>query len=105
VAAVLKDGSIHRAEYHPQDFGFNPVSLDQIKGGDTKENASILLSILENKDKGPYTQVTLLNAAAAIVAGNKAKDIKEGINIARESITSGKALQKLRALIEFTQKC
>jgi anthranilate phosphoribosyltransferase len=105
VAAVLKDGSIHRAEYHPQDFGFTPVSLQQIKGGDTKENAEILLSILNNKDKSAFTNVTLLNAAAAIVAGDKARDITEGINIAREAIASGQALKKLHALIEFTQKC
>ena len=105
VAAILKDGKITKERYAPEMFGFERVGLEAIKGGDPKENAEILIKILKNEHAGPYADVSILNAAAAIVAGNKAKDLKDGIILARKAISDGSALKKLQALIEFTQKC
>ena len=55
-------------------------------------------------EKGPRQDVVLLNASAALIAGGLAKDFKDGIEIARQSIESGKAKEKLEKLTEFTNK-
>ncbi|MDO5581545.1 MAG: anthranilate phosphoribosyltransferase [Planctomycetia bacterium] len=76
---------------------------DDLKGGDAKENAEILLGILENRIKGSKRNIALLNAGAAIVLSGKAMNIGQGIQIAAESLRSGKAVKKLRDLIAFSQ--
>jgi len=63
------------------------------------ENARMLLKVLRG-EKGPRRDIVLLNAAAAIVVGGKARDLREGIKIAAEAIDSGKAYEKLTQLIE-----
>jgi anthranilate phosphoribosyltransferase len=99
----LKNNEIKSFYIKPQDFGIPLASLDDIKGGDAKQNAQIILDILKG-EKGPRRDVVLLNASAAFVAGGKAKNLKEGIKIAEHSIDSKAALNKLEALIEFSQK-
>ncbi|MCS7203243.1 MAG: anthranilate phosphoribosyltransferase [Thermodesulfovibrio sp.] len=86
-----------------QDYGFKPVSLQDIKGGDKKENAKIILDILKGQ-RTPKTDMVILNAAAALMLSGKAKDLKEGIEIAEDSIYSGKALAKFEQLKEFTNR-
>lgn len=87
----------------PEKFGLKRAKIEDIKGGDAGENAKILLSVL-NGEKGPRRDIVLLNAGAALVAGNRAKDMKEGIRIAADSIDSGAALDKLNRLIKFMGK-
>ena len=87
----------------PQDFGMKKAELKAIKGGTVEENASIVKKVLEG-EKGPRQDVVLLNASAALIAGGLAKDFKDGIEIARQSIESGKAKEKLEKLTEFTNK-
>lgn len=104
--ALIHNGKIKKEKIEPEKLGFTTAdSLDDIKGYDAQENAEIVLAILENKKPGPYTDIALLNAAAAIVAGNKAKDLKEGVALAKKSLESGAALEKLKAMADFTQKC
>ncbi|MEN2985432.1 MAG: anthranilate phosphoribosyltransferase [Thermodesulfovibrionaceae bacterium] len=86
-----------------QDYGFKRVSLQDIKGGDKKENAKIILDILKGQ-RTPKTDMVILNAAAALMLSGKAKDLKEGIEIAEDSIYSGKALAKFEQLKEFTNR-
>lgn len=85
----------------PQDFGMKKAELLDIKGGTVEENAAIVKKVIEG-EKGPRQDVVLLNASAALIAGGMAKDFKDGIEIARVSIESGKAKKKLEKLIEFT---
>ena len=99
----LKDKSVKTFYITPEDFGIKSAQLKDIKGGDSKENAAIVREVLEGK-KGPRQDVVLLNSSAALVAGGLARDFKEGIRIAKESISSGKAMDKLKKLIEFTNK-
>jgi len=99
----LKDGKVKTFNIEPQEFGMKTASLDDIKGGDIDENARIVREVLEDK-KGPRQDIVLLNASAGLIAASKAKDFKEGIEIARESIHSGKAKEKLERLKEFTNK-
>lgn len=100
---VGKNSSIKHLKIHPEDFGFTTVSLERIKGGDRKENARIILNILKGHND-PKTDMVFLNSAAALMLSGKAKDLKEGINIAKEIIYSGKAYEKFEQLREFTNR-
>jgi anthranilate phosphoribosyltransferase len=85
----------------PEKFGLRRARLDDIEGGDAKENARIVMSVLKG-ERGPRRDVVMLNASAALVAGAKARDFRSGIRMASESIDSGRALEKLNKLIEIT---
>ena len=97
----LKEGQIRTYYIQPEDFGMRKVSRDEIRGGNRKENAHILRSILEG-ERGARREIVLLNAAACLVAADMAEDLKEGIEMASESIDSGKAKEKLEMLISLT---
>lgn len=99
----LKDGNVRSFYVKPQDFGMKMAKLRDIKGGSSEENAGIIRNVLKG-EKGPRQDVVLLNASAAVVAGGTAEDFKKGVKIARESIESGKAMERLEKLIEFTNK-
>ncbi len=100
----LKDGAISTYTLDPRDLGFAPSSAADLLGGDPATNAGITRAILDGSDRGPKRDVVLLNAGAALVAGGVAKSLSEGVKLAAESIDSGAALQKLNALVEFSQK-
>ncbi len=86
----------------PQDFGFNEASLAEIKGGTPKENAEMLRRILGG-ERSPRRDVVVMNAAAALVAGDQASDLKEGARLGEEVIDSGQALEKLDGLVRLSQ--
>jgi len=73
--------------------------LSDITGGDAKENAEILLSVLKN-EASPYLETTVLNAGLGFFANGKVETIKEGVELARQLIADGSALEKLRQLQE-----
>lgn len=99
----LKDKLVKSYYIKPQDLGMKKAELSDIKGGTIEENADIVKKVLSG-EKGPRQDVVLLNASSALVAGGMAKDFKEGIEIARRAIESGKAKEKLEKLVEFTNK-
>lgn len=101
--ALLQDGRIELFTLHPSELGLPVYSNDAIRGGDAKENAQILLQVLNNKP-GPHLDTVLLNAAIGLYANGKAKSLQDGVELARESIASGAALQRLHRLIEFSKK-
>jgi len=88
-------------EVLPEDLGFMKGSVTQIRGGTARQNARILRGILGG-EVGIRRNTVIMNAAAALVAGNKASDLKEGACIAEKTIDSGQALAKLDELIEFS---
>lgn len=96
-------GKINSYEISPEDFGLKKTKLEDLSGGNISENIKILLDILQGKS-GPKRDIVILNAAAAIYAADKAKSIKEGIKLALESIDSGRALEKLELLKEYSHK-
>lgn len=98
----LKDGKINTYTIEPGDFGLVKAGLNDLKGGDAAENAALLKDILGGK-KGPQRDIVVLNAAAALVASNKAKSIEEGIKMAIDSIDKGQAMDKLKRLVDFSQ--
>ena len=97
----LKSGLVNTREIHPGDFGLQTVSAEALKGGDADHNARILRGVLDGEE-GPQRDVVLLNAAAAIVVGGRAENITAGLEVARESIDSGKARQALDRLVEVS---
>jgi len=87
----------------PEKFGIKRASLEDIKGGDAKENAEIIRSVLRG-ETGPRRDVVLMNAGAAFVSVSMAKDFKLGVRLAAESIDSGRAFDKLTKLIEMSNR-
>jgi len=99
----LKSGRIRTYHVAPEDFGVRRCKLEELKGGNAGENASALLGVLRG-EPGPKRDIVLVNAAAAIVVASKAGDFKKGMELAAVSIDSGRALEKLNKLIEFSKK-
>ena len=108
IAALTKgvffDGSeLKEIKINPKDYGMSG-SKEDLVGSDAKENAKITRGILSGEIKGPKRDVVLLNAAASLVVDEKANSIKEGIEIAKEAIDSGKAIKHLEKIIEVSRK-
>ena len=99
--AELKDGIVRTYNIHPKDYVGTTYPLDDIRGGDPTTNAQITRDVLSGKP-GACRDVVLMNAALAIVAGEKAANIKEGVKVAADCIDSGIAVKKLQALIEMS---
>jgi anthranilate phosphoribosyltransferase len=100
----LINGEVRTYTLDPQTLGFNPAQASDLLGGDPQQNATITRGILDGSTGGAKRDVVLLNASAGLVAGGKAKDLKEGIEMAAHSIDSGAALGKLDSLIAQSQK-
>ena len=97
----LKKGRITTYNINPIDIFGETYRGEELIGGDASINAQITKDVLAGKD-GACRKVVLLNAALAIMAGEKAENIREGIAIAEEYIDNGAAIKKLQALIELT---
>ena len=97
-----KEGVSPPYEISPLDFGFKEASRAEISGGKPEENAEMLRGILGG-EKGARRDIVVLNAAAALLAGNQAPDFKQGTRLAQEAIDSGRALEKLNRLVELSQ--
>ncbi len=93
----LRNGEIATFDIDPGAFGLATAPRESILGGDAAANAAIIERVLQG-DKGPRRDVVILNAAAAIVAGGQAQDLKEGLKVAANSIDSGAARERLEAL-------
>ncbi|MEX2723941.1 MAG: hypothetical protein Q6367_008610, partial [Candidatus Freyarchaeota archaeon] len=102
VVAQLRDGEVALKEISPKEFGFKVAKPEEISGASPEENAQLLVRLLSSNSQkqDPKRNMVLLNAAAGIVVGGKAENLKEGIEVARESLESGAAYQKLKKLIE-----
>lgn len=100
----IRDGKLISYKISPEEFGITMASKDSIKGGTSDENAVITREILTGKEQGPKRDIVLMNAGSALYTIGAAKDMQEGIEMARKSIDSGKALEKLDQFIEFTNR-
>ncbi|RUM62294.1 MAG: anthranilate phosphoribosyltransferase [Persephonella sp.] len=103
VVAEIDNGSLDVYTVKPEDFGLKRASLEEIKGGDINYNLKIALDILEGKDKTAKTDFVALNSAFALKSLGKVQSIKEGIELAKESIYSGKAFEVLEKLRKFSK--
>jgi anthranilate phosphoribosyltransferase len=97
----LNAGEIRDFTVHPEDAGLPVYPFEAIQGGTPAENAVAFRALLGGA-KGGFRDAVLLNAAAALVVADRAKTLKEGVEIARESLDSGKAKAKIEALARLT---
>ncbi len=98
-----KAGVVSNYFVAPEEFDLPRVHKKEIAGGTPEENARITREILQGK-KGPKRDIVCLNAAAAIVAGQQAKTLKDGLRVARQALDSGAAADKLDRLVAWTKK-
>jgi len=103
LAFEIRDGSVTRREFTPEEFGVARAGIEDLRGGDREVNCAIVHSILSGAAGAPRN-VVLVNSAAALVAADLAHDLGEGAARAAESIDSGAALGKLRALAQFAPR-
>jgi anthranilate phosphoribosyltransferase len=102
--AELNDGKVNSAILDVSWLGIPRASVDELRGGDARGNAATIDGILSGKISGAKRDMTIVNAAGGFVVAGLAKDLKEGIDLAREELDSGRALEKLRALQDFPAK-
>ncbi len=101
--AEWHDGRVRQYTVHPEDFGIPVGTIDEIRGGNAEENARIILELFEGK-KGGKRDIVLLNAGAALHAAGSADTIEKGIELARQAIDDGKAMEKLQAMIRHSNR-
>lgn len=103
-ASRLKDGVVHEFIIDPQEYGIRRVPLKAIVGGDAKENAQILYNIFDGKSTEAQRDIVLINAASALMVDGLARDIQDGLEMTQMTIKTGKAKEKLRQIIEISNK-
>jgi anthranilate phosphoribosyltransferase len=101
--AALADGTVTTFEIKPEELGIGRAKPEALRGGDAEANADALKAVLEGR-KGPYRDVALLNAAAALVVAAKAKTLAEGVALAGKAIDSGHAQGCLDRLIAVSNR-
>lgn len=98
----LRDGKVTTYDLDAVDFGLRRVSAGDLTGGDPSENALMLRAVLAGEDTSPRRDVVILNSAAALAADDG--NFPAAIELARHSLDSGAALEKLDQLVAFSQK-
>lgn len=96
----LRDDFYRTTSIAPEDFGLTRCEKSDLTGGTPAENAATLCAVLSGEEQGPKRDVTLLNAGAALYVTGFAKDIQAGVNLARKTLESGKAISALDAFVE-----
>ncbi|MFA5214736.1 anthranilate phosphoribosyltransferase [Sulfuricurvum sp.] len=101
-AAQLHGEKIDYFEIDPQRLGIKKVPFEAILGGDVTLNAAIFRDILNNKATDAQRDMVLINAAYALIADGMARDVQEGLEIARDGLRSGKAAAKLAQIVKMS---
>ncbi len=95
----LKDGALKEYEIAPEDFGLERCTLEQIKTGTPEENAATIRGVFDGSIKDARRDAILLNAAGALIVGDKAGSFEEGIAMVGRIIDDGLAAAKLEELV------
>jgi len=99
----LKDNHIRTFDIHTEQFFGELAEPETLAGGSPETNAAITRKILEGA-QGPPRDIVLINAAGALIAADRATNLQQGIVIAAKAIDEGRAVEKLEALVQFTQE-
>lgn len=102
-ACEINNDEIKKFEINPEDYGMGLCKNEDLTGGDTKKNAQIALNVLKG-EKSAKRDVVLLNSGIALYIAGKADSIAQGIDFARETIDSGKAMEQLDRFIKATNE-
>ena len=103
-ASSLYNGKIEDFEINPEDYGMQLSDKSEIIGGDAVFNAKLTSDLLSKKLIGAKLNIVLLNTAAALIVDEKARDFKDGIDMAKEAIMSGAAKDKLAQIIKVSNQ-
>ncbi len=98
----FRDGYYRDLTIRPEDFGLKTASREEIVGGTPEENAQTTRDILAGKITGAKRDIVLMNAGAGLFIAGKAESLKDGVRLAAELIDSGKALEKIKEMIEVS---
>lgn len=99
----IKDNAyVAEREFNAASLGFDPVSLQDLQGGDRFYNANIIRSVLEGKGESAHRNIILLNATFGIHVSGKSDSLEQAQKMAKESIDSGAALKVLKRMSEAT---
>lgn len=101
--AELKNGEIREFSVAPEDAGLARAPIDSLRGGDPETNAQAIRDLLDGAP-GPYRDVVILNAAAALIIAGKAVALKDAAGLAQNAIDTGAARQALHALVQLSNK-
>jgi anthranilate phosphoribosyltransferase len=99
----LKNGKVTNFEITPEDAGLARATPADLKGGDADHNAAAIQKMLAG-EKGPYRDVVLMNAAAALIVAGKATDLKDGVRIASDAIALGAARKTLEVMVAISRE-
>jgi anthranilate phosphoribosyltransferase len=96
------DGTVREREIDPLELGVARCAPEDLRGGTPAENAAGIRAILSGDEQGARRDAILLTAAGAIAAGGHADDLRDGLELARETLDSGAAAERLDALVAFS---
>ena len=100
VSELKPNGSIDTYQFHPEDIGLKRGKIEEVVARESHvENAKVAIKILSGIDKSSRRDLILLNAASILYLADEAKDIKDGYELAKQSLDTGRAIEKLRQLI------
>ncbi len=101
----LRDGEVKTFNVMPGDFGVNLAKPEEIRGGGPEESVGLTYRVLSDPagTEDPRTEIVLVNSAAGIVVAGEADDFIGGMELARESIESGAAIERLRMLVKTSR--
>ncbi len=103
-ASQLRDGVTHEFIIDPQEYGIKKMPIKAIMGGDAKENAHILTQIFDASATDAQRDIVLINTAASLMVDGSARDMQDGLEMAREVLANKRAKKKLKQIIEVSQK-
>jgi anthranilate phosphoribosyltransferase len=98
----VADGGVREREIDPLELGVERCAPAELRGGSPRDNAEAIRGVFRGENGGKRSAI-LLNAAGAIAAAGHAADLREGLELAREAVDSGAALERLDALVAFSQ--
>ncbi|HVF50328.1 MAG TPA: anthranilate phosphoribosyltransferase [Pyrinomonadaceae bacterium] len=102
IAEARGDADVRAFEIAPEDFGQERATLEGLRGGDAAANARIIREVLDGKRRDAARALVVVNAAAALLVGGAAENLKDGARLASDSIDTGAARAKLEQLARAT---
>ncbi len=102
--AELVDGVVSERTISPEDFGMQPCSAEELAGGEPMENAEVIMAVLEGAGQAGARSAVLLNAGAAIYVSGATETLEASVDLAREALDNGQALEALNLLKAATRK-